>query len=75
MTSPNWNPEWIWAIAIIVLAIVIVYATMRTSRRSRQEQRRSDVATERLYREEDRRNSRAGTLAAISALHAQETSR
>lgn len=56
MTSPNWNPEWIWAIAILILAIVIVDATMRTSRRSRREQEHSDIATEQLYREEDRRN-------------------
>jgi hypothetical protein len=55
MSSPHWNPEWIWGMAILILAGAIAYGMMRASRRSRSERARTDEATERLYREEDRR--------------------
>lgn len=53
MSSPNFNPEWIWGIAIIALGIALAYGVIRSGKRTPAEKKASDEATLRNYRDED----------------------
>jgi len=55
MTSPSWNPEWIWGIAVIVLGIAMAYGMMRARRRTPGEKQQTEAATRELYRQEDQK--------------------
>jgi hypothetical protein len=56
--SPNWNPEWIWGIAIVVLGIVLVCITVRAGKLSRAQRHGADAATKARYQEESKTTAR-----------------
>ena len=51
-TSPSWNPEWIWGVGLIVLGLVMAYATLKWRRRTPQQKRMGDEAAKRNFRSE-----------------------
>jgi hypothetical protein len=54
-TSPEWNPEWTWAVLIVLLAAALAYGMMRNRQRTTRDVQRTDQATKDLYEKEDKR--------------------
>uniref|UniRef100_Q07R21 Uncharacterized protein n=1 Tax=Rhodopseudomonas palustris (strain BisA53) TaxID=316055 RepID=Q07R21_RHOP5 len=48
------SPEWIWGIAIVVLAIAVAYGLMRNSKRTAGDKRLTEAATKENYRAQNR---------------------
>lgn len=58
MTAEYMSTEWMWAIAIIVLGVVLAYVMIKTHRRSHAQRQLTDAGTKRVYEEEERRETR-----------------
>jgi hypothetical protein len=49
-TSPSWNPEWIWGVALIIFALFLAYATMQWRKRTARQKQIGDEAAKRNFR-------------------------
>jgi hypothetical protein len=47
------SPEWIWGIAIVILAAAVAYGVMQSRRRTPTERATTEQATREAYRAED----------------------
>jgi hypothetical protein len=47
------SPEWIWGIAIVVLAVAVAYGVLRSRQRSASERATTERATREGYRAQD----------------------
>lgn len=55
MTAEDMSTDWIWAIAIVILGVVLPYVRIKTHRRSQTPRQLTDAGTKRAYEEEERR--------------------
>lgn len=67
MTAEYMSTEWIWAIAIVILGVVLACVMIKTRRRSQAQRQLTDAGTKRVYEEEERRETRSTAFKRIRA--------